>query len=223
MPTDTFLNLPEDKRRLILDMAIEEFADHNYNQASISRIVARAGIAKGSLYQYFADKRDLYLYLLQLAADEKRAFLASALPPDPDGNIYDTLRWLFVHGMSFEFSNPRLARIGFRAIYGDAPLPDETQALLRESTNRFFRPLIEQGMARGDVDPSLDPALVGFLFNAVFTQLGDYVLGRLDVKAEEIAGGDTSRFDRPDYWALIDELITILERALRPSDATLGN
>jgi TetR/AcrR family transcriptional regulator len=220
MPTDTFFNLPEDKRRLILDMAIEEFADHNYNQASISRIVARAGIAKGSLYQYFADKRDLYLYLLQLAADEKRAFLASAHPPDPDGSIYDTLRWLFAHGMSFEFSNPRMARIGYRAIYGDAPLPDETKALLRESTNRFFRPLIKQGMARGDIDPSLDPALVGFLFNAVFTQLGDYVLGRLGVEAEEIADGDTSRFDRPDYWALIDELITILEHALRPWDAT---
>lgn len=219
MPTETFFNLPESKRRLILDLAIEEFADNDYNQASVSRIVARAGIAKGSLYQYFADKRDLYLYLLQIAADEKRQFLSSARPPDPDGNIFDTIRWLFGHGMDFEFSNPRLARIGYRAIYGDAPLPDETRLLLRESTARFFQPMVERGMARGDIDPALDPALAAFLFNAVFSQLGDYLLGRLGVPAEAIAAGQSRQLDQPAYWALIENLLTILERGLRPPGA----
>jgi TetR/AcrR family transcriptional regulator len=215
MPTETFYNLPEEKRKLVLDLAIEEFAERNYNEASISRIVARAGIAKGSLYQYFADKRDLYLYLVQLLADEKRAYFASTQPPDPDGDIFDTIRWMFGHGMSFEFSNPQLARIGYRAIYGDAPLPDETKALLRESTARFFQPLIERGMAQGDIDPALDPALAAFLFNAVFTQLGDFVLGRFGISAEAVATGQVGELDRKDYWSLIDELMTILERALR--------
>ncbi|MFO7663639.1 MAG: TetR/AcrR family transcriptional regulator [Chloroflexota bacterium] len=216
MPTDTFFNLPEDKRRIILDRAIEEFADHNYNQASVSRIVARAGIAKGSLYQYFTDKRDLYLYLLQLVADEKQTFLAAAQPPDPNGSIFDTLRWLFSHGMNFEFSNPRLAQIGYRAIYGDAPLPDETKALLHDNSGRFFRPLIEQGMANGDIDPELDPELAAFLFNAVFTQLGDYMLERLGVSAAELAAGNSRQLDQPEYWALIEDLLAILERALSP-------
>lgn len=218
MPTATFFNLPAEKRQLILDLAIEEFAANDYNQASISRIVAHAGIAKGSLYQYFTDKRDLYLYLLQLAADEKRAFLSSAQPPDPEGSIFDTIRWLFGHGMAFEFSNPRLAQIGYRAIYGDAPLPDETKALLRDSTVKFFEPLIARGMQHGDIDPALDPALAAFLFNAVFLQLGDYMLGRLGVSPAAIAGGRFTQLDQPAYWALIDDLLTILERGLRPPD-----
>ena len=45
MPTSTFLNLPADKRGRIVELAIEEFSERPYAQASLSRIVARAGIA----------------------------------------------------------------------------------------------------------------------------------------------------------------------------------
>jgi hypothetical protein len=56
--SQTFSNLPEEKRQRILRIAIDEFADNDYDSASVSRIVARAGIAKGSFYQCFVDKDD---------------------------------------------------------------------------------------------------------------------------------------------------------------------
>ena len=71
MPKDTFFNLPEDKRTLICDVAIDEFAEYPFDQASINRIVAKSGIAKGSFYQYFEDKKDLFLHIMQLIAEEK--------------------------------------------------------------------------------------------------------------------------------------------------------
>ena len=52
----TFLNLPEAKQARIIEAALAEFADKGYPQASLNVIVARSGIAKGSLYQYFTDK-----------------------------------------------------------------------------------------------------------------------------------------------------------------------
>ena len=58
MPKQTFFNLPEDKRENLINIAIEEFAENDYQTASISRIVANAGIAKGSFYQYFENKED---------------------------------------------------------------------------------------------------------------------------------------------------------------------
>lgn len=88
MPKETFFNLPEEKRQRILDLAIEEFAHHDYQNASISRIVAEASIAKGSFYQYFEDKADLYRYLLNLIFQEKQRVLATIQPPDPQmGNF----------------------------------------------------------------------------------------------------------------------------------------
>ncbi len=58
--SQTFSNLPEEKRQRILRIAIDEFADNDYDSASGSRIVAWAGIATGSFYQSFADKDDLW-------------------------------------------------------------------------------------------------------------------------------------------------------------------
>lgn len=64
MPTETFLRLSEEKRTRILESAWEEFMRVPYSEASINRIIRNAEIPRGSFYQYFADKEDLFLYLI---------------------------------------------------------------------------------------------------------------------------------------------------------------
>ena len=49
MASTTFDNLPAEKRERIIELALAEFAEHPYALASLSRIVERAGIAKGSI------------------------------------------------------------------------------------------------------------------------------------------------------------------------------
>nr|WP_325183600.1 TetR/AcrR family transcriptional regulator [uncultured Oscillibacter sp.] len=65
MCTETFLRLPEEKRRRFLDAAWEEFTSARFVDVSINQIVRRAGIPRGSFYQYFAGKDDLFAYLLE--------------------------------------------------------------------------------------------------------------------------------------------------------------
>ena len=65
MCTETFLRLPEEKRRRFLDAAWEEFTAARFTDVSINQIVRRAGIPRGSFYQYFADKTDLFRHLLR--------------------------------------------------------------------------------------------------------------------------------------------------------------
>lgn len=70
MPTDTFFRLPEEKRGRILASAWEEFTAVPYAEASINRIVRASRIPRGSFYQYFADKNDLFLCLIDEIRDE---------------------------------------------------------------------------------------------------------------------------------------------------------
>lgn len=63
MCTETFLRLPEEKRNRFLEAAWEEFTRVKYSDVSINKIVQRAGIPRGSFYQYFAGKDDLFAYL----------------------------------------------------------------------------------------------------------------------------------------------------------------
>ena len=53
MPKDTFFNLSEEKSTLIEDAALNEFAEHGFDNASINRIVEKADIAKGSFLSIF--------------------------------------------------------------------------------------------------------------------------------------------------------------------------
>ena len=213
MPTETFFNLPEEKRQRIERLAIEEFAQHDYHQASISRLVKRADIAKGSFYQYFDDKEELFRYLLGLAAQEKAKFLENALAEDQEGSVFEKLGRLMRQGLNFEFSHPGLAQIGYRAYYGEAPLSPKVLEQLRQGSRQFFLKLIEKGRAEGSVDAKLDPNLIAWLFAVVFNNLGDFLLERLEVSPDELGRRGTQAIQQSDYEPLVNEIIGLLERA----------
>src|SRR5262245_51987950 len=55
----------EARRRAILEAALVEFAAHGFAAARLDDVARRAGIAKGTLYLYFADKEALFEALVQ--------------------------------------------------------------------------------------------------------------------------------------------------------------
>lgn len=65
MPSDTFFRLPEEKRQRLIDAAWEEFTQVRFSDTSINKIIRNAHIPRGSFYQYFADKDDLFFYLVR--------------------------------------------------------------------------------------------------------------------------------------------------------------
>ncbi len=50
----------EETRRIFLDIAVDEFCEYGFAQASTSRIVEQSGMARGSLYYHFGDKSGLF-------------------------------------------------------------------------------------------------------------------------------------------------------------------
>ena len=70
MVHQTFYRLPDEKKERILRSAHREFTQHTYEKSSINRILDDARIPKGSFYQYFDDKSDLF-YLCIFSVYEK--------------------------------------------------------------------------------------------------------------------------------------------------------
>src|SRR5690625_868840 len=60
-----FINLNSDKQKAIINAAIMEFTQSGFEKASTNEIVKRANISKGSLFNYFNSKKDLYVYLIE--------------------------------------------------------------------------------------------------------------------------------------------------------------
>ncbi|HSM56685.1 MAG TPA: TetR/AcrR family transcriptional regulator [Candidatus Sulfomarinibacteraceae bacterium] len=221
MPKQTFFNLAAEKRERILDVAIDEFAQNDYSNVSISKIVQRAGIAKGSFYQYFEDKEDLYAYLLGLMAEEKQKFLESE-PPDPQMGIFAFLRWLAREGVRFELKNPRLGQIAYRAVTG-AGYPPSFVAQYQAQGLAFFRALVAQGKAQGDIAPEIDDDLAAFMFNTIFTELGRHILQRFPQRPDTESGRvDDLRafFDGDEVQAIFSQTLAILQHGLAPTGAS---
>jgi AcrR family transcriptional regulator len=76
------------KRRQILDGARKVFMDLGFDGASMGEIARAAGVSKGTLYVYFADKCGLFETIVE---EEKIEQSRSAFNFDPDRDVDTTL------------------------------------------------------------------------------------------------------------------------------------
>ena len=60
-----FEEIREEKKQLIMQVALELFANEGYHPTSISKIAKKAGISKGLTYNYFESKEDLLKSVVQ--------------------------------------------------------------------------------------------------------------------------------------------------------------
>lgn len=94
MPTQTFFRLPAEKRERLTEAAWKEFTTVRLAEASINRIIHGAQIPRGSFYQYFADKEDLFFYLLDTMYEECLVLAGEALS-EARGDLFDAVPLVF--------------------------------------------------------------------------------------------------------------------------------
>jgi len=172
MPRSTFFNLPDEKRKRILQAAIDEFAEYSYHKASVSRIVERAKIPKGSFYQYFENKKDLFSYVISVGLQMKFNAFRETIEKELD--FFSIMREIFFVSIKFARDNPKLAAIGDR-LMADIALRKEIFGEVAAQSNAFLMQLIERGINRGEIDPEIDPELTATLINSMIVGFGDYI------------------------------------------------
>ena len=74
---------PDERRRILLASAIEEFAVHGYDGASTNRIAKKAQVAKGLIFRYFDSKEGLFEAALDQACERIFSPPGAPLPTDP--------------------------------------------------------------------------------------------------------------------------------------------
>jgi AcrR family transcriptional regulator len=175
MPKDTFFNLPQDKRALICDIAVDEFAEYSFEQASVNRIVAKAGIAKGSFYQYFEDKQDLFLYVAQLIKEAKLNYMSPVMHNPDEHDVFTLIREMFLSGIQFASEHPRYVAIGNRFL-ADREAPIFKQALADNLPSSFeiFETLLKNAVARGEIRADVDTNMLAYLISSMNVTIVEY-------------------------------------------------
>lgn len=89
MPKQTFFHLSQDKQDTLIESSIKEFSRVALHEASIANIIKDAGIPRGSFYQYFENKEDLFYYLIsELTQKNYERFIFTL--KEKNGDIFST-------------------------------------------------------------------------------------------------------------------------------------
>jgi len=90
----------KDRRAIILDAALRTFVQRGYPQTKVAEIASEAGVAEGTLYNYFPSKEDLLLALFdekwsRIIDDIKKKLISVDNPNDQLKAIFSTVVKLF--------------------------------------------------------------------------------------------------------------------------------
>lgn len=217
MPKQTFLNLPAEKRQQIVDAAVEEFAENGLENASTNRIIAASGISKGSFYQYFDDKQDVFDYLMTLLTEEKLIFLQAISPPDANMDTFSYYRWLIKRGMEFNSAHPYMVQAVTRVLLGEGLYYGKSYADYREQSRQALEAMVEKAIRNGEMDPSVDVELAVMVMETWNNAITTYFLREGMLQDDFIAW-----VHLPETQEKIDKLLYVMEYGLRKTESEFG-
>jgi len=214
MPKQTFLNLPKEKRDNIIHAAVDEFAEYGLENASTNRIVENSSISKGSFYQYFEDKQDVFMYLLTVLEQEKIDYFSGKHPPSTNMDTFQYFRWMIKAGMEFNTTYPRMTQAVSRVLLGEGLYYGKNFAEYREKTTNALSMMINQAIKNGEVDPSVDVELAVMVMDTWSNVISTYILNE-GMKQKDIMKWVRSA----KVQEKIDKMLYVMEYGLRKTES----
>lgn len=217
MPTTTFLKLSEEKRERFVQVALKEFAQFNYETASINRIIQELGIARGSVYQYFEDKLDLWLYLKSYAEEIKMNYIKN-VNREKHKSFWDYYKALYISGIDFDLEQPHcsqfLYRIGFKESSIDVlPYIDGW----KKKANTMFTELVKFEQKKGSINKKIPTATCVHFLITMSMSIADLLQTKYKVDFDKNlkSGKPLYGKNKKELIAAVDELISLLVKALK--------
>lgn len=163
-------------REPLIEAALKEFITHNYEKASLNRIIKSGGISKGTFYYHFKNKEELYKHLLKTAVKEKWLYI-NAYTKDHQVDfdmmdIFDKFLYQAKAGTIYAHEHPEYNKLGimFAKEKGNAIY----DAIINEvggDTTDMLREMVGKAYESGELDQSFSEE---FLFKLLHNMFSNY-------------------------------------------------
>ncbi|MBU1070102.1 TetR/AcrR family transcriptional regulator [Myxococcota bacterium] len=210
MPTARFFKLPEERRGRILDVALEEFARHGYQKASLNHIIAGAGLSKGAVYYYFDNKADLFITVVSRLMDRFPQIVQKKFDIEDPSKF-----WTIAHNAFHQIIKLKLDPTAFALLREvidpeiSAMFPEHLREMMQFSTLTLTR-FVQTGRRLGVIRQDLPVHLLVHMIQGFMMSISTWLL-------ELMAEGRS--FD-PD--GLTGFLLEFLRRFLDPGQEMTG-
>jgi AcrR family transcriptional regulator len=181
---------PERRVADILLAARSVFTEKGYHEALISEIADRAGVVEGSIYRFFANKRDLLVKTVEhwyedMLAHDDEQFRGVR-------GTWNRIRFVVHHHLASIRRDPALSRLVFHELRPD---PDYRKTRLFQLNQVYTHRIVEivkaaaaSGEFRSDVSPSL---VRDMIYGAVEHRTWSFLRNEGDFRIEQTADSIT--------------------------------
>ncbi len=176
MPHATFQKLKPEKKTRIREIAYQVFTEYSYQSVSINHLMKQIGIAKGSFYQYFQGKKDLFFYLMEQANQDKQAALAPVLREKHSGFL-GLFQRVYTAAIAYDIQHPLESRFLY-ATSQERLVPELGDLFMRsrKQSVEFFKRLLQQEQKQGKIAPEADLDLLAWVVVQFANGALDWVL-----------------------------------------------
>lgn len=147
----------EENKRKIVDCAMNLFAKHGYDNVSIDDIAKEANSSKGSFYNYFRSKDELFVFYRQ-AFDEQYTDFHEELLKDPSYKTHNGLQKFYLMSMfvlqTMSANGNEFARICDMRLLKDG-IDLHEASVTKENYNLILSDLINMGKVDGSIRKDL--------------------------------------------------------------------
>ncbi|SEC22662.1 transcriptional regulator, TetR family [Pseudomonas saponiphila] len=147
----------EARRQQILGAALTCFAQNGFHATRTAQICAAAGMSPGNLFHYFPSKAAI---IAAIAEEDCKAMTRLFSQWDTAENVLDAVEHIALAMMQAS-SDPQQARISIE-VAAEASRNPQMRALFAANDAQVkadLAALLRRGMAAGQIDPHLDPAM----------------------------------------------------------------
>lgn len=181
-----------EKRPLILKAATEVFAEQGFAAVTVAQIADRAGIGKGTVYEYFSSKDELLFAVFEWMNEEVFRRVSTLL--DEGGSTVDRIRRLLELGVAVTREQVEMQAVvldfwaasrgtGSEARYNRACL--ETFRAYR----RLIADVIREGQQKGELRGGIDADAVAVMVVAAMDGLGVQIFFDREIDPAATIGG----------------------------------
>ncbi len=167
-----------DKKEVIRKAAIKIFAEQGFHKATTDRIAEEAGVAVGTIYNYFQNKVDVLEYIFQVEYEKRKTFFEELMLKE--ASPMEKIRSILEKHFAEVREEPALIKI----------ILEERQhtcvdAQGRAGLRKFIEEIIKQGVKEGHLRNVDAEILAVMLFGSIEAIMREYLIERGHQPEEE--------------------------------------
>ena len=166
------------------------FAEKGYGEALISDIAERAGVVDGSIYRFFANKRDLLVKMVEhwyeeMLANDNEQFASVR-------GTCNRIRFVVHHHLATIRREPALSRLVFMELRPDPDYRKTRLFQLNQAYTHRIIDIVKAGVAEGEFRPEISPSLVrDMIYGAIEHRTWAFLRGEGDFEIDQTADSIT--------------------------------